>query len=73
MYMNTIKALLERFAKKDLHGHYLVITVYTRGGNKFSGSLAKWDTANAPNLLEITSDSGGSSFVNLSDIEAVSC
>lgn len=73
IHMNTIKALIEHFSKKDTHGHYLEITIHTRGGNKFTGSLAKWDSTKSPNLVEITHDSGGSSYINMAEIEAVSC
>ncbi|MBZ2207136.1 hypothetical protein [Massilia soli] len=70
--MNTIKAVLDSLSKKDSHDHYPAITVFTRGGKEFSGSLANWDQAKSPNLVKITSNSRVVCYINLADIEAVS-
>lgn len=70
--MNTIRAILDTYLKKDAEGYFRSITIYTRGGNQFSGTLSQWDPMKAPNLVNITSDSGTVCFVNVADIEAVS-
>lgn len=70
--MNTIRAVLDTFQKKDCDGYYARITIFTRSGNEFTGTLADWDPSKAPNLVKITDDSNGVTFVTLADIEAVS-
>lgn len=70
--MNTIRAVLDAFLKKDGQGYFPMITVFTRGGKEFSGTLANWDPSKAPNMVKITADSNVVSFVNLANIEAVS-
>lgn len=70
--MNTIREVLQAVSKKDNEGYYKTITIHTRGGKEFNGSLAHWDILKSPNLVKIVSSAGITSFVNVSDIEAIS-